>query len=221
MKKVLRRAAVLLSPLVATAGLTIPSAQAGDTVYIEGVGYEYRGAFALRGPTPLDSISAFVDTTLATTGACVPKPTDFSYHFADPSAGVYYGVLNSIYHWEELISVTDRKCGDNDVTISAQMFDQALDGSSSPAQGQPATSRGVGSAAAVAVLDQYYSNVAMTTGLSYHTLTTQATSTSTSTSPAGKKVTVTHCAQKSWTYIATAAGPYWAGSTSVTKCSAV
>lgn len=160
----------------------------------------------------LDNVNAAIDLALqAAKGAtCVPSSISTTIH--DPYADVYYGPLDSIYVWDGLVEATANGCPNNTVTVKAKYRDQALDGTSLPAEGDEASGTGKGEAGARPGLMQRYDNLAMATGVSYHTLTAQVTVTQTD-----GKTTTAACSTKSWTYLATAAGPYFIGDTPTDK----
>jgi hypothetical protein len=149
---------------------------------------------------------------LAATGTCVPKPDDHTTTIHDPSARVYYGTTDTIYEWEDVAETALKKCTGNMVTINVQLTDQALDGTGLPSQGPPAGRTDRGGAGALAQLEVHYSNLALAAGGSYHDLTMVAQASQTD-----GKTTTAWCLYRSWTYLATLAGPEFAGSRTA-KC---
>ncbi|HVF04973.1 MAG TPA: hypothetical protein VNA20_09045 [Frankiaceae bacterium] len=176
-------------------------------------GYEYGGLVRLTG-SATDEVGELVSELVAVAGSCVPKKHVTTIY--EPTARVYYGLLDSIYVWQDLAEAETIGCA-NPVKIRVQMFDQPLNGADLPATGAPAEGSGAGRAGAVATLLQRYQNVAMATGLSFHQLTTVVTATQSD----GKTATA-WCGKRTWTYLATLAGPSIVGSTptEVSKCGA-
>lgn len=209
--------------LLAAAATSLPSvvhANDGDTIYVNGVAYEYRGTVTLGGNDSAnldaeDAVIELVADALAVAGTCAPKK--YNTTIGEPSARAYYGAFDSVYVWNDLGEVSIEGCPNNTVDISVQMTDQPLDGTSSPKIGTPKTASGKARAGAVADLTQTYNNLAMSAGFSYHQLTTVVTATQTD----GKTKTP-WCSKRSWTYRATLTGPVIVGSTptETVKCAA-
>ena len=215
MKRITRTTLTLLAMLATSAGLFVSpgAAQAdGRYVMIGGVQYEDLGITDIGGGgtvgNTLDSAGSAVDSVLqsAKGAACTPKTT--TTRFDTPSAHVYYGVHDSVYMWSVWAEAEITGCPDNVVTIRVQMRDRALDATSHPVDGDEATASERVRAGALAELVQKYSNVAMSTGLSYHALTTTVFASQTD-----GKVTTKWCTAKTWTYLATIAGPQFVGET--------
>jgi len=214
LNRITRTTIALLATVAASVGsVALPGVAQADvqTVTIGGVVYEDRGVVPLDDGL-VESVNAAVDLVLqAAKGvSCVPKTTSSTIY--DPSAHVYYGTLDSIYVWDDLGEAAITGCPDNTVTVKVQMLDQALDGTSAPATSGITEGSGKARAGAIASMMQRYSNIAMSTGLSYHQLTTSVTASQTD-----GKTTTAWCAKKSWTYIATVAGPSFVGSTPTEK----
>lgn len=220
MKRMTRTILAAVGIAAATFAMAAPgtaTASVGSTVYIDGIAYEDGGTFGIGdGDSGNDAVTDTLDGALTAVLAvakpvtCVPKATSTTIH--RPNARVYYGSFDSIYTWSGLVEAEVTGCPDNTVTVRARMRDQALDGSSLPAEGYEASATGKGRAGVVAELMQRYNNIVMATGLSYHTLTTTVTASQTD----GRTTTV-WCSTKSWTYVATLAGPQLVGETPTEK----
>ena len=213
-----RFTSIIAAALTAATTLTVTAvapgtAVAGETVYIDGNPYEYQGLVALG-----EGATTIVDSLHVARGAAAPqpkgcRPTSKSITIHDPSAKTYYGIDDTLYFWTSKVVAEVDGCPNNTVTVSGQMTDQALDGSSLPAHGEVSTGRGRGRAEADVHLVQKYSNVAMAGGQSYHALTVRAWATE-----SDGTTTTSWCASRTFTYLATAVGPIPAGSTPYQSC---
>lgn len=191
----------------ANADVTIPS---GDV---------YVGTFALgsdpsAGITDIDPTGLLIGTINTVAHTCVPKSETTTIN--DPVARVYLGATDSIYLWSDVATSTLDSCTSDKTCITVKLLDQALDGSSLPSTDpQTTTACGTGSASAMAQAVVDYTNVALATG-SPHQITMVVNGTA--TDPTVNKTVATWCASRSWTYLATLAGPEFLGSTSTSKC---
>jgi len=182
-------------------------------------GYTNLGTVTLDGGTPttvtvpdINPVGILLDTINKNAHTCVPSGETTT--IADASATVYYSALDSFYYWQDPVVTQLNSCTGNKVTVSATLSDQALDDASAPTVENPAaTGSGTGSAGTVGTLFVNYNNITMATGLDYHTLTMTVQGTQTD-----GKTTTAWCANKSWTYLATLAGPEVVGSTPTAKC---
>lgn len=190
----------------ANAAVTIPS----DDVY---VGTVSLGSGPSVDITDIDPTGLLIGEINTLAHTCIPKSeqTDIS----DPAARVYNGVTDSIYLWSDIGTSTLSTCTGDKTCITVQLFDQALDDSSLPTQGDPTTACGTGSASAMAQAVVDYTNLNLATG-SPHTLTMVLNGTA--ADPNTGKTVAAWCAQRTWTYLATLVGPDYLGSTPTEKC---
>jgi hypothetical protein len=211
-----KRTARIITVLAATAAALVafnPAANAAATVVINGVAYQDGGGVSL-GSLPItittSEIGTALDTIDAVVKSCVPKSVSTTIN--DPEAHVYYGAFDSIYYWQDWAEASESGCPNNRVTMKAQLCDQALDGTTFPACGDEVTYTGTASASGTAELFVDYPNTTLLTG-SPHALTMRVTATQTDGT-----TTTAWCRTRTWTYLATAAGPEYVGSTATNGC---
>ncbi|MDQ1685585.1 MAG: hypothetical protein QOC82_2322 [Frankiaceae bacterium] len=216
MKRFIRTLTVVGTAMCIVGALT-PAAHADDIVYINGLPYRDAGVVTLGGSTSgtgsvLDPVEQLATREVFGIGGNTCVPSSLRIDIGDASADRLLGSTDMWYHWEAPATATAVGCPNNVVTIRGQLTDQALDGSSPPTRGDAQTASGRGSAGVVADLWVRYP-YASSLVPGYHTLTMVVTATQ-----SDNKTTTGACATKSWTYLATVAGPQQVGSTVQRNC---
>lgn len=188
MNRTARAVAILVTMVAALAGV-VPAANASGVPL----------------PSPVDQLVNRVSIGGGST--CVPKPVN---HIYELTYRVYNGTADTLYYISDL-GETWANCPPT-VTITVQLSDQALDGSSLPANGDAAKASGRGGASQTAGIVLDFPNVVLATA-PQHMLTMLMTASQTNGT-----VTTTWCAVRRWTYFATLAGPADMASTGTQDC---
>jgi len=155
-------------------------------------------------PGPVDQL---VNRVSLGSSSCVPTPSNTIH---DPTNESYYRPTDTRYYWHDFAE-TWVNCP-NIVTITVQLSDEALDGSSLPTVGDLERASGPSGAGQTADLDLDIANVVLAQG-PQHLLTMVMNGSQTNGT-----VTTTWCAVRRWTYYATLAGPVDIKSTSTQDC---
>jgi len=155
-------------------------------------------------PGPVDQL---VNRVSLGSSSCVPTPSNT---IDDPTNESYYRPTDTRYYWHDFAE-TWANCR-NIVTITVQLTDEALDGSSLPTFGDVERASGPGGAGQTADLDLDMPNVLLAQA-PQHLLTMVMNGSQTNGA-----FTPTWCAVRRWTYYATLAGPVDIKSTSTQDC---